>query len=366
MYQEETMSHFVVPSLEEDLTALGLMKMTESKESSATDVEDAMLGANANDDGFDEDFDDFDEDDVFDEDEDDDEDDAFDEDDDFDEDDELDEDALTDEEEAFAEAIDFDEEDFFNGLVHDEKLSEDEYVAAVEALADAEDADLVEFFMRAGDSLDEAELVERRVRRRMSGRKVIKLKRSTAKEKLRARKSYRKRKGKIKRARKRKMKSSKYRRHLQRMTALAVKKGTRSEANESHDAYDAYEALSESRTSGPDSLSRIAALVEDVEGLLQGVRKSDNTEVVESFNNIREISEMLSQAFAFFAEEDDSDELAELSEGMKILRDAAIRCSAGLMEDEFDVQDVEESYKKQMAALLDAVEIYESIVEGND
>jgi hypothetical protein len=248
------------------------------------------------------------------------------------------------------------------GLLSEAKKDDDEVEGAFEDASaeeneelDAElDAELED--SSAGDE-DDDNLDERiRIKKAFRGGKVQKQARTSYKLLLKGKKQRRSGHGKAAlRKRKKVQARAGVKKKRERRAAKAVRRGTR-------------------QAMGFDQVANLMDEIQGIVGATQavecGAEYSEN--VLEGFQNILDIATLLSEAFAFFAEEDGNEELVALSEGCTKLATAAEAALEELHdeddEDEIDAEAVESMFKELVTPLLTACDIYESIVdeEGED
>jgi len=207
-----------------------------------------------------------------------------------------------------------------------------------------------------GDDDDkDGELEERvRIKRRIGTKKT--LARTPMKELLRGRRYRRGGKGKAAaRKREKKYERPQWQTHKEKVAAAALRKGTRKEDDV--------------------ALGRITDLISEIKGLVDHTepeaveidRDDVLTEAHEGFGYIQEIAALLSEAFRFFANEDEDEELAELADSCVGLANLAGTVVDAIEEGDIeDLEALQEAFESQFSVLLDACEVYESIVEGDD
>jgi len=114
---------------------------------------------------------------------------------------------------------------------------------------------------------------------------------------------------------------------------------------------------------GMSADTKVANLIEGIEGLVGEVDDGRSDDAIKSFRFIEEISGLLSEAFAQFHQEDKGQRYDELAAAYAKLGVAAGSLAEGLEEEEFSAEDAEivEAFQRQMKHLLDGAELYESL-----
>jgi hypothetical protein len=120
---------------------------------------------------------------------------------------------------------------------------------------------------------------------------------------------------------------------------------------------------------------RIAGLLEDVQDLTTDIESEtpvfESTEAIKGFAQLSLVADKLAERFSEMAEEVQSEELSDLSEAFAALADEAADSAEGLLSvtesaDEMDEDLVESDFQSMTEALLEGLEVYADLIEGDD
>ncbi len=122
--------------------------------------------------------------------------------------------------------------------------------------------------------------------------------------------------------------------------------------------------VTESKEGGP--LSKVSALIEDVNSIMESIDDSRRSDAVRAFANSSIISEMLARGFAGFAEQYEDEDLAAAAEAFATLSEDAANVAHALEEgEEIEADALQGEFRAQMDALMDGLDLYSDVVEGD-
>ena len=126
------------------------------------------------------------------------------------------------------------------------------------------------------------------------------------------------------------------------------------------------EKTEEAEPKVPSRLDQVAALIEDVNSIMESIDTSRRDDATRAFANSAIISEMLARGFAHFAEEYEDEQLAETAEAFGTLSEDAAKVAHALEEgEEIDAETLENEFRAQMDALMDGLDLYSDVVEAD-
>lgn len=207
---------------------------------------------------------------------------------------------------------------------------------------------------------EDEDLEEGRIRRALRGGKVVTQKRTSAKERRKA-KMYRKSgKGKAAmRKRARKLRKPSEKRKLLRKALKAKRKGTRQESVEVVEN---------------NEFQTVSSLLEDVQNIVSSLDEQEREQLddaVKAFANVAIISEMLSDFFGDSTElvEDVelTDDLAEMAQLFSTQAEVAAEIAESLNEGELEEGfDYEDAFQHQLDSLIEGLSLYADMTEDED
>ena len=123
-------------------------------------------------------------------------------------------------------------------------------------------------------------------------------------------------------------------------------------------------SLKESTHSG--RLDKVAAMMEDVNSIMESIDNTRKEDAVRAFANAAIISEMLSKGFEHFAVEYDDKDFQETAQAFSTMSEDAAAVAHALEEgEEIDGEALQNEFRAQMDGLMEGLDLYSDIIEAD-